>query len=93
MENWKKILLAGTAGASVILLLKRQHTAGLLLGGLSLATLASEYPEEFARIRRRMPEYVERGLNLMDVASRAGEKLAQFSESRATDWYEALLSR
>ncbi len=93
METWKRLLLAGTIGASVVLFAKGKHGAGLLFGGLSLATLASEYPEEFARIRRRMPEYVERGLNLMDVASRAGERLAQFTEGRASDWYDALLSR
>ncbi len=48
MENWKRALFAGSAGLSVICLLKGNRTGGLIFGGVALATLASEYPEKFA---------------------------------------------
>ena len=92
MENWKKAVLAGSAGVAAILLLKGNRTAGLLFSGVALAALASEYPDTFAEIRTQLPHYIERGTTLLEVASRIGERFADVSESRGSAWYEALLS-
>jgi hypothetical protein len=59
---------------------------------VALATLASEYPEKFAEIRRKMPDYVERGTTFLEVVSRVGERLADLGERRSSAWYEALLN-
>jgi len=91
MENWKRALIAGSAGLGTIMLLQRKKTAGLVLTGISLAVLASEYPEKFAEIRDRVPEYVERGTQFLEVVSRVGERLAEVAERRGTAWYDALL--
>jgi hypothetical protein len=91
MENWKRALVAGSAGASAILFLTGKRAAGVLFAGVSLATLAAEYPEKFAEIREKLPNYVERGTNFLDVVSRVGERLAEVAERRSTDWYESLL--
>jgi hypothetical protein len=93
MENWKRAVVAGAASASVMFFLNRKPTAGIIFAGVSLATLASEYPDKFAEIRERMPDYVERGTNFLDVVSRVGERLAEATERRSTDWFEALLRR
>ncbi|MBV9340628.1 MAG: hypothetical protein JO159_07030 [Acidobacteria bacterium] len=90
MENWKRAVLAGSAGLSVIFLLKGSRLGGLIFGGVALATLASEYPEKFAEIRAKLPDYVERGTNFLEVVSRVGERLAEVAESRGPAWYEAL---
>jgi len=92
MENWKRGLIAGSAGLSMILLLKGKHTGGLLFGGIALATLASEYPDEFAEIRKRIPDWVEHGSTFLDVASRVGERLADLAERRSSAWIDALLN-
>jgi hypothetical protein len=92
MENWKKAVLAGSAGVAAILLLKGNRTGGLLFSGIALAALASEYPDTFADIRQELPHYIERGTTLLQVASRIGEHFADVAESRGTAWYEALLS-
>jgi hypothetical protein len=93
MENWKKAVLAGSAGLAAILLLKGNRTAGLLFSGVALAALASEYPDTFAEIREELPHYIERGTTLLEVASRIGERFADVAESRGrAAWYEALLS-
>ena len=91
MENWKRALVFGAAGASVIMLLQGKKTAGMVLAGVSLAGLASEYPEKFEEIRERIPEFVERGTTFLDVVSRVGERLADVAESRGAAWYDSLL--
>ena len=91
MENWKRGLLAGSAGLGVICLLKGSKTGAMLFGGVALAALASEYPEEFRKIRSKMPEYIERGSDFLDVVTRAGERLAEVAESRGAAWYESLM--
>jgi hypothetical protein len=92
MENWKRALLAGSVGLSVICLLKGNRTGGLIFGGVALATLASEYPEKFAEIRAKLPDYIERGSTFLEVASRVGERLAEATERRSAAWYEVLLN-
>lgn len=91
MENWKRALLAGSAGAAVIMFLKGKPAAGMILAGVGLATLASEYPDKFADFREKLPHYIERGNTFLDVVSRVGERLAEVAESRGSTWYEALL--
>jgi hypothetical protein len=91
MENWKRALLAGSAGTSAVMFLKGNRTAGFILAGVSLATLASEYPEKFAEFRENLPRYVERGTRFLDAASRAGERLAEVAEKRSSAWFETLL--
>jgi hypothetical protein len=91
MENWKRGVLAGSAGLSVVFLLKGNRTGGLIFGGVALATLASEYPEKFAEIRAKLPDYVERGTNFLEVVSRVGERLAEVAEKRGPAWFEAVL--
>ena len=90
MENWKRALLAGSAGASALMLLKGNRTAALVLAGVGLATLASEYPEKFNELRENLPDYVERTTTFLDVVARVGERLA--TTGRSTEWLEALLS-
>jgi hypothetical protein len=92
MENWKRAVLAGSAGLSVICLLKGSRTGGVVFAGVALATLASEYPDEFARFRRKAPEYVERATTFLEVASQVGERIAYLAERRNSAWYEALLN-
>ena len=92
MENWKRAVVAGSAGLGAIMLLQRRKTAGMVLAGISLAVLASEYPDKFAEIRERVPEYVERGTQFLEVVSRVGERLADVAERRGTAWYDALLN-
>lgn len=91
MENWKRGLLASSAAIGVICLLKGRRTGGLVFGGIALATLASEYPDTFAQIRRNLPDYIERGSDLIDVATRVGERMADLAERRGAAWYDSLV--
>ncbi|HEY8671096.1 MAG TPA: hypothetical protein VIL63_09680 [Terriglobales bacterium] len=91
MENWKRALTAAAAGVSAICFIKGKPTTGLLFAGVSLATLASEYPEEFRKIRDNVPAYVNRGMKLLDTVTRVGEHMAQNAQGRGREWYEVLL--
>jgi hypothetical protein len=92
MENWKKAVVTGSGALATILLIRGNRAAAFILGGVALAALASEYPETFARIRKDLPGYIERGTSLLEIASRIGERIADVAEARSTAWYEALLS-
>ena len=53
MENWKVALVGGAAGVGTVMFLKKKWTAGVILAGVGLAALASEYPEEVCRTAPR----------------------------------------
>jgi hypothetical protein len=82
MKHWKKALIATSAGASAALFLQRRKTAGALLAGVSLATLASEHAEKFEALYQRLPDYIEQGKRLLEAASQIGEQVAQLAERR-----------
>jgi hypothetical protein len=82
MENWKRVLIAGSTGLSVMCFLKHRRAGGFLLGGVALAALASEYPKKFGEIRTRLPEYMRRGAALLTVASQISQRLADAGDAR-----------
>jgi len=82
MENWKKAAIAAGAGASVAMFVRKKPAAGILLAGGCLVALALEYPNQFKKVRRVLPDYFDRGMRLAEFASRAGERIAEFAEKR-----------
>ena len=85
MDAWKKAVVAGSIGAAAVLFLKRRYAAGVLSSGIGLAVLAAEYPEKFDRVRRALPEYFEKSMRIMEMAERAGRRIA---DQGALDWGE-----
>jgi hypothetical protein len=90
MENWKRAAIAGSVGGSLILLMKGKRPAAVLIGGVGLAVLASEYPEKFEKIREELPSYVRQGTRFLDLAMKIGNKITEFAEKRALDAFEEL---
>lgn len=90
MTNWKQAAIAISTGAAVILLLKGRRPAALLAGGVSLAVLASEYPDKFERIREELPSYVEKGTRFLDLTIRVGNKIGELAEKGASHAFEEL---
>ena len=80
MEPWKKAVVAGSLGTSAILFLKKKWPAGVLTAGVGLAVLASEYPEKFEDVKNALPEYFQSSMRLMEMISRAGERIAQLAD-------------
>jgi len=92
MENWKKALVAGAATGSAVMFLKKKPGAGILLAGVSLVTLAIEYPQHFNKVKRSLPEYFSRGMKLAEFASRAGSQIAEFAQRRAHAGWDEISS-
>ena len=90
MENWKRAVIAGTAGTAAILVLKGRRPAAVLVGSVGLAVLASEYPETFVRIREELPSYVRQGTRFLDLAMKIGSKIEELAENRAARAFEEL---
>jgi len=90
MENWKRVVIAGSMGTATMLLLKGKRPAAVLVGGLGLAVLASEYPNQFARIREELPSYVRTGTRFLDLAMQIGSKIGELAEKRAARAFEEL---
>src|SRR5437870_7615337 len=90
MENWKRAVIAGSAGAATILMLKGKRPAGVLVAGVGLAVLASEYPEKFERIREEIPIYVRQGTRLLDLAMKIGARVSELVERRGRGLMEEL---
>lgn len=89
MEGWKKALVAASVGAATILFLKRRNAAGVLATGVSLAVLASEYPEKFEQVRNALPDYFDRGMQVMEMAAAAGKRITSAAgQSAAEAWEE-----
>jgi hypothetical protein len=90
MENWKRAVVAGAAGTAVMLLVKGKRPAAVLVGGVGLAVLASEYPEKFGQIREDLPSYVRQGTRFLDMAMQFGTKIGELAERRAARAFEEL---
>jgi hypothetical protein len=90
MDNWKRAAIAAAAGTATILLLKGRRPAAVLVGGVGLAVLASEYPDKFAQIREELPSYVRQGTRLLESAMKIGNKITELAEKRAMNAFEEL---
>ena len=87
MKNWKQIVIFGSLGASVFLLLTGRKPAAGVLAGVSLAALASEYPEKVDRLWDRAPEYISRANQVLGIAATFLERLTEHRALRRDSPY------
>jgi hypothetical protein len=90
MDGWKKAAVAGSIGVATVLFLKKKYPAGVLTTGVGLALLASEYPEKFEKVRRSLPDYFDRGMQVMEMAARAGKRITDAAGRSAVDAWEEI---
>jgi hypothetical protein len=90
MQNWKRAVIAGAVGTAAMLLLKGKRPAAVLVGGVGLAVLASEYPNQFGKIREELPSYVRQGTKFLDLAMKIGNRIEEWAEQRAARAFEEL---
>ena len=90
MDSWKKAVVAASIGAATVLFLKKRYAGGVLAGGVALAVLAAEYPEKFEKVRESLPNYFERGMQVMEMAARAGKRITDAAGQSAVDVWEEM---
>jgi len=88
MDSWKKAVFIGSIGAATLLFMKKRHAAGVLASGVGLAVLASEYPEKFEKVRRSLPDYFDRGMQVMEMAARAGRRITEAAGRTAVEAWD-----
>jgi hypothetical protein len=90
MDGWKKAVVMGSIGAAALLFMKKRYASGVLATGVGLAVLASEYPEKFETVRRSLPDYFERGMQVMEMAGKAGKRLTDAAGRSAVEAWEEI---
>jgi hypothetical protein len=90
MEGWKKVVVAGSIGAATVLFLRKRYAGGVLATGVGLAMLAAEYPEKFERVRKSLPDYFDRGMQVMEMAAKAGKRITDAAGQSAVDAWEEI---
>jgi hypothetical protein len=90
MDSWKKAVMVASIGAATVLFLKKRYAGGVLAGGVALAVLAAEYPEKFEQVRESLPNYFDRGMQVMEMAAKAGKRITEAAGQSAMDAWEEL---
>lgn len=90
MDVWKKAVVVGSIGSAAILFMKKRFPAGVLATGVGLAVLASEYPEKFEKVRRALPDYFDRGMQMMEMAGQAGKRITEAAGRSAVEAWEEI---
>ena len=90
MESWKKAAVLASISAGAILFMKKRYPAGVLATGVGLAVLASEYPDRFEMVRRSLPEYFDRGMQVMELAAKAGKRITEAAGRSAVDTWDEI---
>ena len=87
MMNSKRVLMFACLGASAFLLATGRKPAAGVLAGVGLAALASEYPEHMQRFWARVPDYIDKGNQVLSMASTFVERLAEHRALRPDSPY------
>lgn len=90
MDSWKKAVVMASVAAAALLFMKKKYAAGVLTTGVGLAVLASEYPEKFEKVRQALPQYFDRGMQVMEMAGKAGKRLADSAGRNAAEAWEEI---
>jgi hypothetical protein len=75
--HWKKALIFGSFAGGAALFLTGRRSAGVAVAGIGVAALVAEHPERFEELWKRMPEYVDKGGRLIDLAANFLERIAE----------------
>jgi hypothetical protein len=78
--DWKKALMYGSFAAGAVLFLSGKRPAGLAMAGVGLATLASQHPEKLEELWDRMPEYLDKGTQFVEMAADLIEQMTEQAE-------------
>jgi hypothetical protein len=85
MTGWKQATVAGSLGLGLVMFLAGRRPAGMVLAGLGLAVLASEYRDPLQDFFEQAPEYIERGTRIVDALSRLADHLRQTREQESAE--------
>lgn len=85
MAGWKQATVAGSLGLGLTMFFFGRRPAGMLLAGVGLAMIASEYREPLQDFLQQAPGYIERGTQIVDALSRLADHMRQVREQASAE--------
>ncbi len=81
MVSWKRVLIFGSMGAGVALYVSGRRAAGTALAGAGLGGLIYENRETIAKLASDLPQFLERGGQVVQTITAVGQKLMEARRS------------
>ena len=83
MASWKRMLIFGSMGAGVALYVSGRRAAGTALAGVGLGGLIYEKRETIAKLASELPQFLEKGAQVVQTVTAVGQKLMEARRSAA----------
>jgi hypothetical protein len=81
MASWKRLLIFGSMGAGVALYLSGRRAAGTALAGVGIGGLIYENREIVAQLASDVPQFLEKGTQVVQTITAVGERLMEARRS------------
>jgi hypothetical protein len=81
MARWKRVLIFGSMGAGVALYVSGRRAAGTALAGAGIGGLVYENRVIIARLACDLPEFLEKGTQVVQTIAAVGQRLMEAGRS------------
>ena len=75
MASWKRALIFSSMGVGVALFVSGRRAAGVALAGVGIGGLVYENRETLAKLADDMPQFLEKGTQLLTTVAVVGQRL------------------
>ena len=83
MANWKRVLIFSSMGAGVALYVSGRRVAGTALAGVGIGGLIYENRETLAKLVEDVPQFLEKGTQVVQTIAVVGQKLMEARRAAA----------
>jgi hypothetical protein len=81
MASWKRALIFSSMGVGVALFVSGRRAAGVALAGVGIGGLVYENRETLAKLADDMPQFLEKGTQLLTTVAVVGQRLMEARRS------------
>ena len=81
MASWKRALIFSSMGVGVALFVSGRRAAGVALAGAGIGGLVYENRETLAKLADDMPQFLEKGTQLLSTVAVVGQRLMEARRS------------
>lgn len=81
MQTWKRAVIFSSLGAGVALFVSGRRAAGLALAGVGIGGLAYENRESLAKLAADMPQFLEKGTQVVQTIAGVSQRLMEARRS------------
>jgi hypothetical protein len=84
MATWKRALIFSSLGAGVALYISGRRAAGTALAGVGIGALVYENRETIAKLATDVPQFLEKGSQVVQTITAVGQRLMEARRSAAS---------